>query len=149
MLPQRKYTNYVYLFEASHLASINLPHVSETERKLAHLAARRLHRQTLTAYLRNCLRALLLEARQKHPEQFDGRLAALRPVDRTIYHYLTHEGRRTVGDLIAEMGLPRETVKASLGRLMSAGLIGALPQGRTDTAQGAQTQIYISLAESQ
>jgi hypothetical protein len=116
----------------------------------AHLAAK-VFGKSLNALLIGCLHGKIAAARKQRPSLFEPRpLASLKPVDRTIYNLLTAEGRCTVEDLMSETGLPRKTIKPSLLRLIAAGYIGTLEQGRATEGQaGAQKLIYISLAESQ
>lgn len=130
------------------MAGLSIRHLTTTERHLAHLAVRCIYSNNLAWYFRRCLRELLAEARVKCPEIFtETPLDQVLPVDRTIYAFLTTEGRRTIEDLISETGLPRRTVKASLTRLQRAKLIDALEQGATSTGRGQARLIWVSLAE--
>lgn len=133
------------------MASILIPHLSLAEREQTHLAVRKLHGRSLTSYLKHHLRELRAEARRKYPEIFkSAALVDLKPIDRTVYRFLTEEGRRTLDDLIAETGLKRQGLKASLDRLIKAQLISVLSQGgKTEAARGARREIYVSFEEQQ
>jgi hypothetical protein len=131
------------------MAGFLIPHLTVAEREQAHLAARLLHQTSLTSFLKRQLRELRAEARRKYPDKFGGSaLAQLKPIDRTVYRFLTEEGRRTLDDLIAETGLKRGGLKASLDRLKAVGVIGVIAQGgKTDAGRGARREIYFSLEE--
>jgi Winged helix-turn-helix DNA-binding len=134
------------------MASINIPLITIAERKEMHLAARKLHKTTLTNYLRRCLRELRIEARRHYPELFRSSalpdLSELKPVDRTIYRFLTDEGRRTLDELIVEIGLKAGSLKVSLDRLHQAGLIDVIDRGGKNGQGGdCGKRIYVSLGE--
>ena len=131
------------------MASILIPEVTRAERKQAHLAVRKLYGLSLSAYLKGCLREVRNQARAKYPELFrSAAIAELCPMDRTIYRHLTEEGRRTVEDLVAELGLGRSKIRAALDRLRAAGLVDVLDQGgRIGEKRGARRQLYVSLEE--
>ena len=113
------------------------------------VVARKVHCTSLTGLIFRLIRAEIARARQDRPSLFESvPFEDLKPVDRTIYSHLTSEGRRTPDDLIAEMGLSRQTIKASLGRLIAAGYVTTLAQGQATPGQpGAQKLLYISLDE--
>jgi hypothetical protein len=131
------------------MAGVLIPHLTVAEREQAHLAARLLYQTSLTSFLKRQLRELRAEARRKYPDKFGlGLLADVKPIDRTVYRFLTEEGRRTLDDLIAETGLKRGGLKASLDRLVRAHLVGVIAQGgKTDAGRGARREIYFSLEE--
>lgn len=132
------------------MASILVRNLSPLQRAHGQIAARVLFGKSLPHVLALRIKEMIQSARAVRPDLFAAAaLDALKPLDRTLYHHLTHEGRRTVDDLIAETGLPRGTIKASLTRLRAAQLIDALPQGQATPGQpGAQRDIWISLAEA-
>jgi hypothetical protein len=131
------------------MASILIPHLSFSEREEIHLAVRKLHGRSLTSYLKNHLREVRAEARRRYPDVFKAPSHAdLKPIDRTIYRFLTEEGRRTLDDLIAETGLKRGGLKASLDRLVKAKLVRVVAQGgKTEVARGGRKEIFISFEE--
>jgi hypothetical protein len=108
-------------------SQIVVPLSSPTERAEAHKAVRALYKTSLSNYLRQCLRRARSEAEKQFPDLFaTSALSQLRPIDRTIYRFLTMEGHRTLDDLIAETGLKRGGLKASLDRLIAADLVYTL-----------------------
>lgn len=147
------YNGYIRIYGSEavrrNMASILIPHLSVGEREEIHLAVRKLHGRSLTSYLKSHLRELRAEARRRHPELFrDAGFHDLKPVDRTIYRFLTEEGRRTLDDLIAETGLKRGSLRASLERLVKAQLVRVVAQGgKTEVARGARKEIFVSFEE--
>jgi hypothetical protein len=122
---------------------------SEQFRRLAHITARNYRGVSLSSQILRLLRREIAEARKERPSLFEQQpLDDLKPIDRTIYRMLTDEGRMTIDCVMAETGLPRERVRASLSRLVKAGFVETIEQGQASEGQpGAKKLLYASLCE--
>lgn len=132
------------------MASILVRHLSELERREAHLAVEKLHGVPLSVYLKRCVRDLRRQAREQFPNLFPRvSLGALKPMEKTVYLYLSAEGRRSVGELAGELGLARRRVQEALDGLEAAGLVEVfeLPT-RPGAGRGRPARIYASRAET-
>lgn len=131
------------------MASILIRPIGETERQEAHLAAQKLHGVPLARYLRRCIQDLRRQAREQLPGLFPRPgLGTLKPLEKTVYLYLTAEGRRTVGELAGELGLARRRIQEALDGLEVAGLVEVF-EGPTmpSAGRGRPARIYASRAE--
>lgn len=131
------------------MASILVRHLSELERREAHLAVEKLHGVPLSVYLKRCVRDLRRQAREQFPNLFPRvSLGALKPIEKTVYLYLSAEGRRTVTELTSELGLGRRRIQEALDGLEAAGLLDVLDAPLAAGAtRGRSARIYASRDE--
>lgn len=75
-------------------------------------------------------------------------LSSLKPIEKTVYLYLTAVGRRSPPELAAELGLARRRVQEALDGLEAAGLVEALTVSPLPGAPGGRAQrVYASREE--
>lgn len=124
--------------------------MTEAERREAQLAVEKLHGIPLSTYLKRCLRDLRRQAREQFPGLFPRvSLGTLKPLEKTVYLYLTAEGRRSVVELARELGLSRRRIQEALDGLEAAGLVKALdPPALPGSGRGRPARIYASREEN-